>query len=183
MKPGPPPKPLNLRLLEGNPGKVPLNLRQPRPEAGSLECPAYLDRYGREEWRRIVGQALTMGYAVTDVSTLAMACDAYAQWRRARAKCADRTVRRRVRAEGQPDRVETVRLDGLVQESGANGLVPSAWFRIATEAQRIYLRFVGELGLSPAARTRIETEPILTPPQSHPTKTGTDDPGRFFRDQ
>ena len=174
-------------MLEGDPGKLLRLQKHPpkpaAPTAGDLACPAYLDRYGREEWRRIIGQAVAMGYAALDMTTLAMACDTYSEWRRARAKCRDRVVRTKVDLDGKTKITRTA-LSGLVQESGPNGLVPSAWYRIVEESKRAYLRFVGELGLSPAARTRIDAEPLMPATPAQPPKTGTDgkgrDPGRFF---
>lgn len=179
--PGPPRKPTKLRVLEGNPGKVKLNRNEPKPPTPTdLRAPAHLDRYARDEWRRIVSQAAVMGYAVTDVGGLEMACDSYSEWRRAKLKCRDRVVRHK----GEGGKVSRVPISGLVQESGANGLVPSAWFSIARQAKQSYLRFMSEFGLSPAARTRIETDGPIAPPAPAPAKTGTESkaPGRFFRD-
>ena len=36
------PKPTALKLLEGNPGKRPLNDREPVPPRAALKCPAWL---------------------------------------------------------------------------------------------------------------------------------------------
>ena len=36
------PKPTALKVLEGNPGKRPLNDREPVPPKGTLKCPAWL---------------------------------------------------------------------------------------------------------------------------------------------
>lgn len=178
--PGPPRKPTALRILEGNPGKLRINRREPQPApSADLAPPSHLDRYGREEWRRVVGQAIVMGYAITDVGGLEMACDSYAEWRRARMKCRDRTARR-TNGAGKTVRI---RISGLVQESGANGLVPSAWFNVAARAKTIYLRFMSEFGLSPASRTRIELdEPAAIPAARAQTSTASA-PGRFFRDE
>lgn len=174
--PGPPRKPTRLRVLEGDPGKLLRRTRrEPKPAAGPLTCPGYLDRYGRDEWRRIASQAQVMGYAVTDVSGLAMACDAYSVWRRARAKCRDRRERRK---EGEKTR--RVIVSGLVHETAANGVAPSAWSKIAANAQHTYLRFMAEFGFSPAARTRIETEEPLAIPK--PPSASLGGRSKFFDD-
>jgi hypothetical protein len=47
---GPRPEPSSLKLLKGNPGKRPLNEREPKPPAGAPEAPAHLDEEARREW-------------------------------------------------------------------------------------------------------------------------------------
>lgn len=39
---GPKPKPTAIKILEGNPGKRPLNLNEPKPQRIAPECPVYL---------------------------------------------------------------------------------------------------------------------------------------------
>ncbi len=37
------PKPTALKVLEGNPGKRPLNLNEPKPEKKAPKCPSWLE--------------------------------------------------------------------------------------------------------------------------------------------
>ena len=37
------PKPTALKVLEGNPGKRPLNENEPKPERKAPECPSWLE--------------------------------------------------------------------------------------------------------------------------------------------
>lgn len=80
-----PPKPTALRILEGNPGRRPLNQREPKPELGIPRCPAWLDKEGRKEWRRVAPLLDRLGLlAKIDQAALAMYCDAYSQFLAAR---------------------------------------------------------------------------------------------------
>ena len=45
------PKPTALKELEGNPGKRPLNDREPKPEKKAPPCPKWLNDDAKKEWR------------------------------------------------------------------------------------------------------------------------------------
>jgi len=47
------PKPTALKVLEGNPGKRPLNLNEPKPEKKASKCPSWLEPEAKKEWRRM----------------------------------------------------------------------------------------------------------------------------------
>jgi hypothetical protein len=82
--PGPPPTPLNLRILRGNPGKRPLPVNEPRPEIAEVcpEPPPFLDRYAAAEWQAVAPQLHALGLlTVVDVACLSAYCSAYATWR------------------------------------------------------------------------------------------------------
>ena len=51
---GPPPQPTALRVLNGNPGRRPLNDREPKPGAGPPRCPPYLDEEAKRQWKRLL---------------------------------------------------------------------------------------------------------------------------------
>jgi phage terminase small subunit len=53
MKPGPKPKPTELKIIEGNPGKRPLNKNEPRPPRLSPQCPNWLLPEAKKEWKRL----------------------------------------------------------------------------------------------------------------------------------
>jgi len=51
---GPPPKPTQLKVLEGNPGKRPLNENEPQLEPALLRPPKELtDARAKKEWKRV----------------------------------------------------------------------------------------------------------------------------------
>jgi len=79
-----PPKPTNLKILEGNPGKRPLNLEEPQPSTEMPTCPAWLDHAAKLEWKRVCPELHRLGLLTTiDRVALAGYCAAYSRWVRA----------------------------------------------------------------------------------------------------
>ena len=88
---GPTPKPTAIRILEGNPGRRPLNKQEPKPEQGAPTCPQWLDKEAKTEWRRVVPQLDRMGLLTKiDRDALALYCDAWSQFLAARRILKDR---------------------------------------------------------------------------------------------
>ncbi len=81
---GPPPKPTRLRLLAGNPGKRPVNEREPKPRQGIPRCPSWLARDAKAFWKRMVPELMRMRIlTVVDGEALAAFCQTHARWREA----------------------------------------------------------------------------------------------------
>ena len=79
------PTPTALKMLEGNPGKRPINKHEPIPPSGAVECPSWLLPEAKMAWDRIAPMLMSMGLlTVLDVSALAGYCQSYAQWLEAR---------------------------------------------------------------------------------------------------
>ncbi len=73
---GPAPKATALRVLEGNPGKLPINDAEPRPE-GKAKPPEWLSRRGRREWRTLAPTLEACGLLTSaDAVPFATLCDA-----------------------------------------------------------------------------------------------------------
>src|SRR5262245_60793876 len=80
------PKPTVVRKLEGNPGRRPLNAREPLAPEGIPERPDYLDDEAKAEWFRIVPVLRDMGLlSLADRTALAAYCTAYSRWVQAEA--------------------------------------------------------------------------------------------------
>ena len=47
-----------MKQLEGNPGKRPLNEREPTPPKGTIRCPNWLEAEAKKEWERILDTLL-----------------------------------------------------------------------------------------------------------------------------
>ena len=78
------PKPTALKVLEGNPGKRPLNEYEPVPPKGTIECPDWLEEEAKREWERLAPSLEAMGVLTTaDLTAFAGYCQAYARWREA----------------------------------------------------------------------------------------------------
>ena len=78
------PKPTALKVLEGNPGKRPLNDHEPIPPKGELKCPSWLLPEAKKEWKRLSSSLEAMGVlTMADLTAFAGYCQAYARWKEA----------------------------------------------------------------------------------------------------
>ena len=55
------PTPTAIKELEGNPGKRPLNTKEPKPEKKAPSCPKWLEPEAKKEWRRLAKQMEQIG--------------------------------------------------------------------------------------------------------------------------
>ncbi|KAA0909576.1 phage terminase small subunit P27 family [Aquicoccus porphyridii] len=131
--------------------------RKPIPRAGTLEhtrlfalprCPRHLTDVAQKEWRRLATPLHEAGLlTLADRAALAAYCQAYGRW---------------VEAEEHLARTPTLLKapSGYVQQS--------PWLTVANKQMELMGRYMGELGLTPVARTRvslkeaIKTEPPAT---------------------
>lgn len=119
--------------------------RKPRPRAidhgnsalGALpRCPAHLDAVARREWRRLASVLHELGVlTVADRTALAVYCQAYSRWVTAEEKLAT-----------TPMLLKTP--SGYVQQS--------PWLTVANKQMELMGRYMGDLGLTPVARARLE---------------------------
>jgi P27 family predicted phage terminase small subunit len=130
------PKPTLTRKLDGNPGKRPLNDREPVPPAGVPECPDHLDDEARAEWFRTAGVLHEMGLLTkADRAALAAYCTVYSRW---------------VHAEAQ------VKKFGSIVKSPEKGFpMKSPYLTIADQALEAMRKLMVEFGLTPSSRSRI----------------------------
>ena len=132
------PKPTAVKQLAGNPGKRPLNDREPQfraPDAAPY-APRFLNEPGKAEWRRIVGLLLEAGvYTEVDRAALALYCQAWGRW---------------VIAEQQIERT-----GGEVLETDKGNMYQNPWRYEANKAWSYVLKAATEFGMTPSARTRV----------------------------
>lgn len=78
---GPQPKPNVLKLIQGNPGKRPLDLGgEVMPEIAVPDCPRHLNKEARKEWKRITVELQSLGLiSRLDRAALALYCQAWGQ--------------------------------------------------------------------------------------------------------
>lgn len=131
------PKPTNLKVLEGNPGKRQLNLNEPKPDASVPKCPAWLSKEAKREWKRLV-PFLEQAGLLTQVDRAAFAgyCQSYADWMDAK------------------DHLAT---EGSTFETPNGYQQQSPWVSIAQTNLKLMLKFCTEFGLTPSSRSRIVT--------------------------
>ena len=135
MHPGRKPKPTALKRYNGNPGKRPLNLAEPIPPDGLPDCPDHLSDSARTEWHRLAAVLHGMGIFTTiDRAALAAYCQTYGRWVEAEERLAE-----------TPTLFKTP--SGYVQQS--------PWLTVANKQLELMARYMTELGLTPAARSRL----------------------------
>jgi P27 family predicted phage terminase small subunit len=144
---GPPKKPTAWRRMEGNLGKRAWNRAEPVPPEGIPDCPGHLSEEARDEWHRLVETLVGMGViTVVDRAVLAAYCQAYGRWVEAEEKLKETPLLIRTPS-------------GYVQQS--------PWLTVANRQMELMGRYMAEIGLTPASRSRIvslrggpETEPL-----------------------
>ena len=129
------PKPTRLKLVQGNPGKRPINGREPKPPGSLPSCPAHLSSTAKTEWKRLARSLNKIGM-LTEIDRAAMAayCQAYGRWVEAERKLAE-----------TPPLLKTPA--GYVQAS--------PWIGIANKQLELMAKFMAELGLTPSSRSRL----------------------------
>jgi len=77
--PGRRPKPKNLKIAQGNPGKRAINHDEPNPRAEIPEPPKWLEEMGRKHWYQLVPELRQAGIlTIIDGDTLAEYCQLWA---------------------------------------------------------------------------------------------------------
>jgi P27 family predicted phage terminase small subunit len=158
--------PTHLKLVAGNPGKRPLNAREPQPRRERPSAPAHISEAAREVWGQAVMILDEMGVLTrADVFAVEILCEAMADHRAAgetiRA-CAATHREQAERHRGDPEApLPDFTADGRYYRTiNASGGVmwrthPSVALR--SDADRRIRGWCAEFGLSPSARSRIET--------------------------
>ena len=142
------PKPLYLKMLEGNPGHLPKTV-EPEPIFRMPIPPDHLSPYALEEWKTI-SEGLFYMHLLSEVdrSTLSSYCTAYATWR---------TACEKLNELAKTDEEH----GGLVVENPNGTLSRNPMVNVMMESARDMLRYAIEMGCTPAARTRMAIR--LTP--------------------
>lgn len=129
------PTPTAVKELEGNPGKRPLNAKEPKPAKKAPSCPKWLEPEAKKEWRRLAKQMEQIGILTeVDMAAFAGYCQAYARWKEA---------------------------EEFITQHGSIVKTPSGYWQqvpqvsIAQTYLKIMNRFAEQFGLTPSSRSRI----------------------------
>ena len=138
MTAGRKPLPTAVKELRGNPGKRPLNSREPRARVKAPTCPKHLGKTARAEWRRVVRE-LTAMRVLSEIDRAALAgyCVAYGRW---------------VEAEEQVAKLGTV-----VKTTNGN-LIQNPYLSIANRALIDMAKLATEFGMTPSSRSRVKVD-------------------------
>jgi len=132
--PGPPPKPTNLRLLQGNPGRRPINRREPKPDAELPSPPEHLSETARAEWSRMAEQLHRLGLLTSiDRAAFAAYCVVYGRW---------------IEAE------QALKKTGPVVRSASGHPMLSPFYTVAHQSLAQLRAYLSEFGMTPASRSR-----------------------------
>ena len=145
---GRPKKPTNLKLVEGNRGKRPVNQQEPDPDyLDDLAPPAHLSPGAQEVWRLWAPQLRRARLlTVIDSPMLEKGCEAEAMYRRATQRAAERPVYGK----------SVVDDDGQATERGDQ---INPWLIVQSMAFKQVTAVLREFGMSPAARARVAINP------------------------
>ena len=137
--PGPPKKPTMLRKLGPRPHKK-KNEKEPMPEVGIPNTPAWLDGIAKYAFKEL-GLELSGLKVLTkaDKKALELLCDAYSEYRRARAVIIEKGMTYATTTEAGNEMVRTRPEVGISQ---------SAWRRCSD--------MLKQFGLTPSARSGVE---------------------------
>ena len=144
------PKPTALRRSEGNPGKRAYNHAEPAAPGDLPDCPEHLSAAARAEWDRLAGVMHEMGVLSTvDRAGFAAYCQCYGRWVEAEEKL-----------QSTPMLLKTA--TGYVQQS--------PWLSIANKQLELMGRYMAEIGLTPASRSRVAAFANAVPEADRITK-------------
>lgn len=132
---GPAPKPTRLKVLEGNPGRRPLNLDQPEPD-GTPTPPADLSDAARVIWDRIVRDYGATGVLTgVDTDAVRIYCEAVVRYEHAA--------------------VLLERSGPLVKGVRGGDLVKNPLHQVVRDNADLIRAYARELGFTPAARSAL----------------------------
>ena len=131
------PTPTALKVLRGNPGRRPLNAREPKPKTGLPPCPSSLKGEARVAWRQMAKMLRDAGIGtVLDRNAMILLVDAW---------------------ETYVSATTTLRQSGLLVKSPSGYPLPNPLLAISNRAHEQIVRLLAEFGMTPASRTRVQT--------------------------
>ena len=139
------PKPTKLKELLGNPGRRPLDKREPKP-TGLATCPDYLSDVAKAEWARLAPTLEALGLLTElDQSCMISYCDAHAAW---------------------VDACAHIKALGAMLKSPNGYPVMNPYLAVKNQAEQTMDKARANLGLTPASRTRLAVEPPAPRPNA-----------------
>ena len=128
------PKPTHLKLLQGNPGKRPLNANEPKPPLELPPPPDHLNEAAKKEWNRLGPQLVKLNLLSSiDGSGFAGYCVVYSRW---------------VEAE------EMLKKTGPVFKAPSGYPQLSPYYTIANQCLAQMRQYLIEFGMTPSSRSR-----------------------------
>lgn len=152
------PKPTHLKVVAGNPGKRPLNDREPQFTLARITPPRHLSKTARAEWRRVLKELQVQGVVtVVDRAALAAYCQAYARW----ADAEDAFAAMQTEAAKKGDLSKA-----LLVKTKTGNYIQNPLVGACNRAMELMLRAAVEIGMTPSARSRIVQTPGVRRPHN-----------------
>ena len=147
--------PTAVKELHGNPGKRALNRNEPQ-FTGRPVCPAWLDRYAKAEWKRIVDQLAELDMLKsTDQASLAAYCVSYGRWM---------TAEKIVNKEGQTVQQPVFDKHGAL---AGHKIIRHPATIIAKDERAAMLKAASLFGFDPSSRSRVHMPEQKEPVAEH----------------
>lgn len=138
-----PHKPTALKLIDGNPGRRPINQNEPKPDPALLEPPANLKGMARQEWIEMAAELHKLKLLSNiDRAALAAYCQSWAIWNAAVAGL------NRMAERGELS-------DSLMIKTKSGNLIQNPLIGAVNKSAAAMLRFAVEFGMTPSARANI----------------------------
>lgn len=146
------PLPTAVKKLRGNPGKRPLNAKEPAAPAGDPSMPKGLSAAAAREWKSILPELRQLGVlSRIDGKALAAYCHCFGRW---------------MEAEQEVKRLGIVVEEPIVKfdrESGEAEIIGYRYKKnpavtISETAMKIMKSFLVEFGMTPSSRSRVHIE-------------------------
>ena len=148
MRRGPKPQPTRLKVLRGNPGKRKLNVREPLVSPAVPNPPDWLGREAVAKWDELCEMLGNLGILThVDADVLTLYCRTWVRWKTAE---------------------QGIDTEGLVVTSPSGIKKRSPLAVIAKELSTELRALQAELGMTPSARTRVQT---VSTPRQRPAKS------------
>lgn len=139
MTAGRKPKPTNLKVLAGNPGRRPLNELEPHPPAASRYAPRDLGPAERRYWRNLAPKLLRAGLLTElDVPALVRMCELHVRI----------------------DEALKVAKKGLLIKTESGNWIQNPAIGIVNRAYDLLYRLEIEFGMTPSSRSRVHGAPV-----------------------
>lgn len=130
------PKPTRLKIIQGNPGKRPLNKAEPKiAPPKNIKAPDHLSPEAKKEYRRTGRMLQNVGVLTqADMKALELYAETYSNWLEA---------------------VGKVQLSGLVVKSQSGTPKQNPYLTIANQSSKIMQSLLADFGMTPSSRSRI----------------------------
>jgi P27 family predicted phage terminase small subunit len=136
---GRPPKPSVVKLVEGNPGKRPINDKEPKPPDGKPTCPAHMSKGAKSAWRKLSPVLHEAGLLTKlDGMALETLCETYSKWL---------------------DANEKLYKEGLIIKSPVKGFpMQNPLFSVVNRLFEQLNKMFNAFGMTPSERSRLHVE-------------------------